>query len=309
MPAAVETAAFARTPAWHGEGTVVPRGMKMDEVLQLAQLDWSVNLMPMFVQGQNDRMIPVPDRYGVVRSSDERILGTVGSTYKTFTNYEALSFLDGIVDDGDAEYESAGSLFGGRRIWVMMKMPKTVEIVGDAHSVYVFIATSHDGSTAITAAATPVRIVCANTLAMALNGAQSRWSVTHRAGDAPKIEDARTALSLTFKYVDVFKEMAETMQHTLVSDDLFSEMLTELLPQQKQKLEKNVSAIIDNRRTSPTILDEQRGTAWGAYNSAAEWLDHLRPYRTADAQMKASLVGWGPQLRSELGTALVSVSS
>lgn len=307
MPAAVETAAFSDAkPAWHGLGTVLPAGefMHVGNVLQTAGLDWDVMKDP--VKNVRTGQI-IPDRFAITRSSDDQFLGVVGSDYHTYQNREALDFLDNLVDSGDIQYESAGSLSGGKRVWIMCRRPEDLVVVGDQHAVYLFVTTSHDGSLAITAAATPVRIVCMNTLNIALAGAKQKWSVTHREGAQGKLAEAREALQLTWKYVEVFRQKGDKLGLVNVSEADFRAMLVAEFPEQKLQKEKNVLGIIENRAQSITIPDDQRGTAWGALNAMTEFIQHKKEYRSEEARMKAAIGGWQAQVVNKVAQHLLAL--
>jgi phage/plasmid-like protein (TIGR03299 family) len=140
---------------WHGLGTVVEGVVTAEEALKLAHLDWSVEKQPIYLGSGT----VIPDRHAIVRDRDQKPLGVVGSDYVTFQNVEAFSFFDTVTDKGgEAHYTAAGSLFGGKRIFLTAKVGDTITVAGDDdHDLYLLLTTSHDGSRAFTAATTMIR--------------------------------------------------------------------------------------------------------------------------------------------------------
>ena len=164
-------AAYALTPAWHGLGTVVQHTMTSQEAIILAQLNWSVKQVPIFarvppgpneVQGFTEYRIN--NRWANIRTDTDAILGLVGTTYKVVQNRDAFDFVDGLHQDGIIKYESAGSLKGGKIVWLLARMPEEFMLAsGDVQRKYILFSTSHDGSGTIRCLPTSVRVVCWNT--------------------------------------------------------------------------------------------------------------------------------------------------
>src|SRR5262245_57484510 len=185
----VETAYYADRPAWHGVGTVAHGARRWRDAMEIADALWTVEKQPAYARvpvrnedGVGERYVTMPGRYAVVRTLPDdtpRVLGDVGETWTPFQNEQAGAFLDGLIDSGDLRYESVVVLHGGRRIVLLARRPQDVTF-GDGERIrpYVALVNSHDGTLALSIRNVMTRIVCANTLAVAL-GEQTphQWSV------------------------------------------------------------------------------------------------------------------------------------
>ena len=190
MSANVESMFYAgREKPWHGLGTQVEEAPTSADALRLAGLDWTVQRKPIQVCGGRK----VDNFFANVRSSDGAVLGVVSDRYQVVQNAEAFAFTDALIGgEGQVHYETAGSLMGGRKIWLLAKLPDT-EIVGDKTEPYLCFSNTHDGSGAIRVCMTPIRVVCNNTLNIALNGAKRAWSVRHTGDIQAKLQEGKGA--------------------------------------------------------------------------------------------------------------------
>lgn len=185
MSAEVETMMFTgRERPWHGLGTQVEEAPDSKEALIAAGLDWDVVQRPVFTQDG----VKVPGYFANVRQQDGSILGVVTSRYKVVQNRDAFAFTDELLGEG-VRYETAGSLMGGRKTWILAKLPTRYIIQGEQILPYLVFSNTHDGSGAIKIAMTPIRVVCNNTLNLALNTADRCWSIHHTGDIAAKLED------------------------------------------------------------------------------------------------------------------------
>ena len=196
MSANVETMFYTRQAPWHGLGTRVEHTLNSQEALVAAGLDWQVIQMP--VQIEDGRSIP--GFKANIRDRDNQVLGVVTDRYKVVQNQDAFAFTDELLGEG-VSYETAGSLQGGRRTWILAKLPQRYIISGDEITPYLVFMNSHDGSGAIKAAMTPIRVVCQNTLNLALSTAKRSWSAHHTGDIKGKMEDARYALLYADQYM------------------------------------------------------------------------------------------------------------
>jgi len=292
----VENMVSVREVPWHGLGTIVEETLTAKEALVLAGLDWNVTMQPIFAAVQDrvvvtehdhetgestdilgSRYVEIPGQFATVRDSDSSILGTVSSRYKPVQNHEAFDFFDGVVDNGEAKYETAGSLQGGKRIFLTAKVPDGVQIGGvDQCDFYIVLATSHDASLALTMMVTPIRVVCQNTLNLSLSGAKQKWSVRHNSGIDAKIAAARDGLDLTFAYRDAFAEEMNRLIDTEVTKAQFETMVSEVFPGKTSvgsAFTPEQYALIGVFESSTTIDDSFRNTAWGALNAVREFDD------------------------------------
>lgn len=308
-----EAAMFAvsRHPVWHGLGQRVDAALTAEQAIKEARLDWGVEKEPVYLRrniGGEAMYIPVEDRFSVTRIQDQKTLGFVGKDYVPFQNHEAFDFFDTLVASGEAKYETAGALYGGRRIWLTAKLPETMSVAGgDAADMYIYLETSHDGSKATTVGISPVLIVCQNTLNMAMSRAKQSFSIRHTESAQGKVQEARDTLQLTFKFADAFQKEADELCLKAVTDDAFEQILLANMVQQKVQTPKNVAAIIANRHDSGTIRDETRMTGWGAVQALTEWSQHARTFRSDESKMRANVGGWAQGLATRVTKDLLSV--
>ena len=191
MAANVESMFYVRETPWHGLGTKVLEAPASKDALQLAGLNWRVMQEPIYTA-----MEELVDGYKAnVRDSDRKVLGVVTDRYRVIQNDEAFAFTDGLLGEG-VKYETAGSLQGGRKVWLLAHMPHEYIISGERISPYLLFSNTHDGSGAIKVALTPIRVVCQNTLNLALAGAKRSWSMIHTGDIREKMQEAKDTLFL-----------------------------------------------------------------------------------------------------------------
>ena len=292
MSAEVETMFSAVETPWHKLGTVTDSVLTANDALVQAELDWEVRLEELFYSKKNKfgdyvETGVITDKFGVVRSSDESCLGVVGKRYTPIQNRDAFTFMDNIVDSGEAKYETAGSLYNGKHIWILMNLNNVEgieQVDGDNIVPYVLLTNSHDGSSALKVITTPVRVVCQNTLRLALSGAPQGFSVRHTSGISNKVDYARSALGLVVKYYSNFQQEVEKMINTQVSDDKFMEIVARVFPKpsdeemEKPRIASNYKHKIANIESN-YVGELHSGTAWGvlnAFNSYELWQKKTR---------------------------------
>ena len=196
MAANVESMFYTRTAPWHGLGVRVEEVLGSKEALNQAGLDWKVEQTDVYA-ASGER---IPGYKANIRDIDRSVLGIVGDRYKIVQNEEAFAFTDGLLGEG-VKYETAGSLAGGKIVWMLAKIPEKYIISGDAIEPYLVFCNSHDGSGAIRVAMTPVRVVCQNTLNLALKGASRVWSARHTENVMSRMDEARETLQLANAYM------------------------------------------------------------------------------------------------------------
>ncbi len=189
MAANVETMFYTREKPWHGLGTRVEEAPNSKEALILAGLNWNVYQSPIWTEKET----MIPGYKANIRDADDKVLGVVTDRYKVIQNSEAFSFTDDLLGDG-VTFETAGSLQEGRRTWILAKMPQRFIIAGDEITPYLVFMNSHDGSGAVKVAMTPIRVVCQNTLNLALRDAKRSWSTHHTGKIETKMQQAKQTL-------------------------------------------------------------------------------------------------------------------
>lgn len=280
MSANVETMFYAgREKPWHGLGVQVEDALCSDEALKMAGLDWEVNQEPIMIESGD----VIAGYKANVRDSDNTILGIVTDRYKVVQNTQAFDFTNGLIG-GDVRYETAGSLQGGKRIWLLAKMP-TKSILGDDVEPYLCFTNTHDGSGAIRICMTPIRVVCNNTLNIALDTAQRQWSTRHMGDLETKMEEARNCLAMANSYMIALDESSDRLANTKISDEAIMAAFDELFPVDEKSTDRkkeNVKQIKDEYMVcyfSPDI-SQFKGTVWGAVNAMSDLVCHNAPKRT-----------------------------
>lgn len=278
----VETMMYVREVPWHGLGTKVDEAPTSKDALHLAGLDWDVVQTPVYMENG----IEIPNYKANVRSTDNACLGIVTDRYKIVQNTEAFEFTDAIVgetEDGVVKYETAGSLCGGRKIWMLARMPAK-KVLDDDVEPYMCFTNSHDGSGAIRICMTPIRVVCNNTLNMALNRAQRQWSTKHVGDMQSKLEEARMCLSLANRYMDSLSEEAERLANAKLYREQIDEILDMMFPADEDMSDRKRNGIEQTKNEfyiayhMPDIM-KFRDTAWGAINAMSDMVTHTAPRR------------------------------
>ena len=283
----IETMFSVREKPWHYEETkdvtkLIQEAPTSKEALELAGLDWDVVQTPVYMESG----IEIPNYKANVRSTDNACLGIVTDRYKIVQNTEAFAFTDAIVgetEDGVVKYETAGSLCGGKKIWLLAKMP-TKKVLDDEIDPYMFFSNSHDGTGAIKVGMTPIRIVCNNTLNMALNSAKRQWSTKHVGDMQSKLEEAKFCLQMADKYMQRLNEEADRLANAKLYKEQIDEILDELFPiddNDTERKKRTVQAEKDSFYIAYFMPDiaKFRDTAWGAVNAMSDVVTHQTPKR------------------------------
>lgn len=203
--------------AWHGLGKIVEQYPTSAEALKFAGLDYTVEKWPMNAfdpnnSGSGNR--PVPDKFATVRTDNYNVLGVVGKDYEVVQNVDAFSFFDSIVGGDGMQYETAGALGKGERIFITAKLPGHIRVgKDDLIEQYLFLTTSHDGFGSITAAFTPIRVVCNNTLNAAMRRNTNAVKIRHTASAKDRLAEAHKLMGISSvlgsKLSDIFNQWAK----------------------------------------------------------------------------------------------------
>lgn len=282
-----------RQVPWHALGTVTDNALTADDALRLAQLDWTVvkSVDPVQVPVITEAgvsMVSVADKFMTFRNHPKlglQGLGVVGSQYEVIQNSEAFEFLNYVADESGAVFETAGSLNGGRQVFMSMRLPEGITLAGgqDSIDLYLMASSSHDGSKAFTAAITPVRPVCANTVRLALAEAKSTWYMRHTQQVQGKIQQAREALGIAFQYRQAYREVAGDMASAAFTDAEFDSFLMSLVKDdvKTDRQRRNVDQVRAEMRglwKAPTQANVAN-TKWAAFNTVVEWADWVKPVK------------------------------
>jgi phage/plasmid-like protein (TIGR03299 family) len=305
-----------RRMPWHGLGVVLDEyARSIDEALENAGLGWQVTHGDVMVVRRPEwtddlgtkhaaELIPARGFKANLRDDTDDVLGIVSREYEVVDNRDAFRFLDALIGS-ELQFETAGSLWGGRRVWVLARLPEYIELGGDRSATYIYVANSHDGSMAVTAAATPIRIVCANTLGAALRnadygpGAQRTFRFRHTGNLQSKLADARQVLGLTINYQTQFKALADRLALEPISETAFERRVLHHLwvidddtgaraRSHRERAIEHVLAIFRGLGEAGDTTGNSPQSKWVAFNAIAEHLDHGRRYTVRTNQVQRS---------------------
>lgn len=300
MAADVETMFSTREKPWHGLGTIVAEAPDSREALILAGLDWKVIQKKIYT---GDRKL-IHGYRANVRDSDHQFLGVVSDRYRVVQNEDAFAFTDALLGEG-VRYETAGSLQSGRRVWMLAKLPNEYIILGEQISPYLVFSNTHDGSGAIKVAMTPVRVVCSNTLNLALHTTKRCWSAKHTTNIAGKLDKARETLLFAKTYMTALGAEFEELSRIQMPDRKVMEAVKELLPMkddmtiQQKKNVRNLQEDLKRRYFDAPDLQEVGRNAYRFVNAVSDFATHNRPLRET-ANYKENLF-----MRTMDGNALI----
>ena len=313
--------------AWHGLGQIVADYPTSEQAIQYAGLDYEVVKSPLFTKGNglsigaggivtDETDIAVPNYYATLRTDNNNILGVVGKDYQIIQNRDAFSFFDSIVGGEGILYETAGALGKGERIFITAKLPDYIRVGNDDMiEKYLFLTTSHDGSGSITAAFTPVRIVCANTLNAAMHSKSQTIRIRHTANAKQRLEQAHKVMGITNTLSLQLETIFNTWSKVRITDKEVKKLIQAALVPNKEVL-KNLQSgngedlstcfvnMCDNAyeyaMNNPTqLMDTTQGTVFGAYNAITGYFQNVRNYKDDEAKVKSLLMGGTGQLRTQ----------
>lgn len=280
MSANVETMFYTRVAPWHGLGVCVENAVSSEEALKVSGLDW--NVVQHSIMTEED--VTVSGYKANVRDTDNKILGVVSDRYKVVQNAEAFAFTDDLLGEG-VKYETAGSLQDGRKIWLLAKLPEKYTIGGEQIEPYLVFSNSHDGSGAIKVAMTPVRVVCQNTLNLALSSAKRIWSTAHVGEISEKLYEARNTLLLAEKYMgDLGNEFARLSGVKLTDSKVmeYIEMLPPMNEHPSVARRKNIDRIREDlkiRYFEAPDLEQIGNNAYRFMCAVSDFATHAKPLR------------------------------
>lgn len=295
-----------RTDTWHQLGQAVGHDMTVAEAMENAHLGgWNVRKVPLTIPAEvtEDGVfgdLAVPDQFGVVRTNpvtkERDYLGVVGNVYDPIQNEATAGFIQSVVDEFGANLETAGSLGGGKDVFITMKLPHTMEIAGvngfvDRTEYYLAALNNHTGKTSFRLILTPIRIVCRNTQQAALSAAKTSWKVRHTATATGRVQEAREKLGLVWKSVgaldDEFKRLSE-IPVTFAEAKDFAEKLVDLGKVDPESVaatrRRNASGQILNLFQNSDTIAPIAGTRYALYNAVTEYVDWFQGVRGADAK-------------------------
>lgn len=280
MAANVESMFYTREKPWHGLGVQVQEAPTSEKALWLAGLDWKVLQKDIYTEGR----IKVAGYKANVRDSDGQVLGVVTDRYKVIQNEEAFAFTDALLGKG-VRYETAGSLQKGKKVWMLARLPKEYIISGERISPYLVFSNTHDGSGAVRVAVTPIRVVCNNTLNLALDTARRSWSMIHTGNISGKIQEAADTLFRAEEYMDKLGKEIEDLRSVEITDQQVKEYIEILLPMEKEPTPAQARNMIrlrtdmKQRYYDAPDLQKVGNNAYRFINAVSDFATHSSPLR------------------------------
>ena len=250
------------------------------EALRLAGLDWNVVQEPIYTGFKEQ----VEGYKANVRDTDRKVLGVVSDRYKVVQNVDAFSFTDELLGKG-VRYETAGSLQDGRKVWLLARLPREYIIAGERISPYLVFSNTHDGSGSVKVAVTPVRVVCNNTLNLALNTARRSFSIIHTGNIQDKIQEAKDTLFMAEEYMDCLGVEFEQLRRQKITDQQIKEYIEILLPMEKEPTavqSKNIIRLREDmmkRYYDAPDLKKLGNNAYRFINAVSDFATHGSPLR------------------------------
>jgi len=312
---------------WHGLGTIVDAYPTSREALQFAGLDYTVEKRPLFTYDNENQAadeetgikipeITVPDYYATIRTDNEAVLGVVGKDYEVVQNVDAFSFFDAIVGGDGILYETAGALGKGERIFITAKLPGYIRVgSGDCIEKYLFLTTSHDGYGSITAAFTPVRICCNNTLNAALRNHTNAIKIRHTLGAKERLEQAHKLMGISNQLSVQMEEIFNHWSRVSLTEKEVKSLIRQTLVPNKEALMALEAGKTDECSTyyrnmcdtafpyamsnDTQQMETTRGTLFGAYNGITGYFQNVRKYKDDTAKLKSVLYGGLAQQRGQ----------
>ena len=300
MPANVESMFYLEmegTP-WHGLGKALPKVATAQEAIEAAEMNWEVETVAVFCKDGGGKYKEIDNHRAIRRVTDDRVYAIMSERYTPLQNKDAFTFFDQIVGEGKAIYHTAGSLNNGAIVWILAQLPGEIRVLNDdVTKKFIVLTNSHDGSKAIRAFFTPVRIVCWNTLNIALKDSSHMASIRHKGDYTAKFQEAAKLMGITNAYYEKVGEIYERMAATKLDRIALMFYTKELWPLPKPPTDRTgtkeekyelVKSLVKERRVQMVKLADHgagsemsKGTVWGAFNSATELLDHYyKNYRS-----------------------------
>jgi len=308
--------------AWHGLGQVVDQYPTSAEALRFAGLDYEVVKEDLYTTSFNDAgqamdfTKRVKSHFATIRKDTGDILGVVGKDYEIVQNLEAFSFFDAIVGGEGIQYETAGALGKGERIFITAKLPQYIKVGReDLIEQYLFLTTSHDGFGSITAAFTPIRVVCRNTLNAALKNHSNSIKIRHTVNAKERLEQAHKLMGITNTLSAELESIFNRWSKVRITDPEVKKLIQQAMCPNKE-VYNNLKAGKDDELSTAfknicdtafcyamsnetQLMDTTRGTLYGAYNSVTGYFQNVRQYKNDEAKLKSLLYGGIAQQRTQ----------
>ncbi len=317
----IETIAFSNEVPWHGLGNRVDDCVSVDDMLIAAGLNWEVAAHPLFTKVGDD-IVEVKTRKALVRSTDQKVLSIIGNNWNPVQNRTAMEFFREYTEAGDIKLETAGSLKGGKVVWGLANLNQGFFVNGskDAVKGYLLLVSPHEPGAAITIRTTAVRVVCANTMAMAMGGRHDHVFRLHHTTEFT-VDKAKEAVGLSReRLVKAELESTALLQLKMSEFDTIR-FLAKFFTEKKDQSDANVKLLVEsaNDKGLPKAFDQVLasinsgpgavpGTAWGILNGVTHWTDHVAG-RKGDYRMSKSWLGENDRLKTKVYNELLELAA
>jgi phage/plasmid-like protein (TIGR03299 family) len=319
--------AYAGESPWHGLGQRLPNVATKEDIMRAAGLEWTVLGEPLYLAGG----AAVPGFVANVRSDTREVLGVVSTDYRIVQNGDAFGFVEKLANTAGAKYHTAGSIRRGRQVFATAKLPQSMTVVPtDVVEQYLLLVNAHDGSLGFHLRWTSIRVVCNNTLTAALHGkGDYQYTVRHVGDLDAQLAEAAKALGMATRYFEIAGQAYRALAAAELTAGTFETFLDGFLPVPLPSVDapSSEAAVAERDRIilardrvrvlyesgSGTEIPGVRGTAWGAFNAATEWIDRVRTAKKdGDLRQNASeaaVLGVGQDLRDRAMASALAVIS
>ena len=297
--------------AWHGLGTIIENYPTSSEALKFAGLDFEVIKAPNVHRLPDGSETISDNSFFTYRDDNKNILGDkLGADYKVVQNTDAFAFFDSIVGGDGIMYETAGALGKGEKIFITAKLPNYIKVGSDdLIEKYLFLTTTHDGSASITAAFTPIRIVCQNTLNMALGNCSNVIKIRHTNNAADRLKEAHKIMGISNTLSDQLSDIFNQWSKIRITDSNVKRLIQEAMAPNKETIDNIKKGNLDELSTvftnvvdnayeyAMSSLTQQttttKGTLFGAYNAVTGYYQNVKEFKTGEDKLKSIMFGTG----------------
>lgn len=303
--------------AWHGYGQISKKALTSKEVIEQAQLNFTVEKAPHIYRFLSGKEVISTDTFYTYRTDTEQILGDgLSADYTVLQNVDAFAFFDEIVKGEGVIFQTAGALSKGEKIFITAKLPRYIRVGNDdVIEQYLFLTTSHDGKESITIAFTPVRIVCNNTLNAALANCSNVIKIKHSSNLEQQLKEVPKIMSMVNTLNPIMEQAFNQMAKVKITDKQVQRLIQVALAPDKETLDnirdgkeiensttyKNqvYSALGYSLSADSQQLDTTKGTLFGAYNGITGYFHNVRNYNSDEDKINSLLCGGTAQKKGQ----------
>ena len=307
----------AVTRGWHQLGQLSNRQLTAQEAITEALLDWKVEQVPVYHKDPEEGMVEIPDQFLVRRADNHNPLSIMSSKYAPIQNIEAFTFFDEIVGTGKACWDTAGSIQGGRKVFMQAELEGSMFLKSnpdDKTVKKILFFTSHDGSKALTGMITGIRVCCQNTLNAAIASNSNCFKIYHRRNYADKKNEAAKVLGFADAFFDNLQHVMDVLAEQEVTTSYVDGFINAIMPAELDKSTGKIAARTQGRRDEiKTLFTSGLGnngrTKWDLWNAVTEYVDHHQGGRMSGSRMMKADVGANVQAEARFERALLGAGA